>query len=120
MLDVRCFPTSGLQFNAHAQRLKPFLEIPEMLFRQNFRRRHQRDVESAFQRHQRAAGRHHGFAGTDIALQQPPHRMRAGPCPCANFAQHFGLRGGELETQLGKERFDQAVVAAARQPRALA
>ena len=69
-----------------------------MLFGQYLRRGHQRDVEAAFQRHQRRAGGHGGFARPDIALQQPPHRMRAGRAEASgrrlaahvlpDFAQH--------------------------------
>jgi len=87
-----------------------------MLFRKDFCRGHERDVEAAFQRHQRRAGGHGGFARTDIALQQPPHRMRAAHV-LADFAQHLRLRTGKLETEPGKKRFDEAVVAAARQRR---
>ena len=85
-----------------------------MLFRQNLRRRHQRHVETAFQRHQRRARGHHGFAGPDIALQQPPHRMRAAHVR-ADFAEHVRLRAGELEAEPRQKRFHQTVVAAARQ-----
>ena len=99
MLDVKCFPVSSLDFYFHAQRLEPLLKIPEMLFRQDFRRRHQRGIEAALQGHQCRAGRHHGFAGTDVALQQPPHRVRAAHVR-ADFAEHLRLRAGQPEAKL--------------------
>ena len=114
MLNVECFPVPGLQFHFHAQRLKPPFEVAIMLFRQNFRRRHQRGVEPAFQGHQRRGGRHHGFAGADVALQQPPHRVRTAHVS-ADFAKHLRLRAGELEAELRQKRFHQTVIAAAGQ-----
>jgi hypothetical protein len=83
-----------------------------VLFGENLRRRHERDVEAAFQRHQRGAGRDRRFARADIALQQTAHRMRAAHVR-ADFAQDAGLRSGEFETELREERFDEVVVAGA-------
>ena len=85
-----------------------------MLFRQNFRRRHQRDVEAAFDRHQRAARRDRRFAGADIALQQPPHRMRAAHVR-TDFFEHTRLCCRELEAELREKWFHQTIVATARQ-----
>ena len=113
-LDVGCFLASRLQFHLHPQRLEPFFKIMEMLFRQDFRRGHQRHIEAAFQRHQRRTGGHGGFARPHVALQQPPHRMRAAHVR-PDFAKHFRLRAGQLETELDEKWFYQAVVAAAGQ-----
>ena len=62
MFDVRCFPIPGAQFHPNAQRPEPVAERLEMLFGENFGGRHERDVEPAFQRHQRRAGGYGCFA----------------------------------------------------------
>ena len=85
-----------------------------MLFRQHFGRRHEGDIVAAFQRHQRAAGRHDGLAGAHIALQQPAHRVCAGKA-LAQFAQDPRLRLGQLEPEPGQKGFDEMIVPAARQ-----
>ena len=85
-----------------------------MLFRQDFGGRHERDVVAALQRHQRAARRNDRFAGAHVALQQPPHWVRARHVP-AQLAQDFSLRSGQLEAEPGKKGLDQVVVPAARQ-----
>ena len=113
-LDLTRLPAARLQFHGDAQRLQPAGEVPEVLFRQNFGRRHERDVVAAFQRHQRAARRHDRLAGADVALQQPPHRVRAGQV-LAQLAQDFGLRLGQLEAEPGEKGLDEMIVAAARQ-----
>ena len=46
-----------------------------MLLRQNFRGRHERDVKTALEGHQRSATGHERFARTDITLQEPAHRV---------------------------------------------
>ena len=103
-----------LQFHFDSQWLKPFGKISEVLFRQNFCWRHQRDVEAAFNRHQRAARRDRRFSRANIALQQSPHRVRAAHVR-ANFFQDIRLRRRELETELCEERFHQTIVTTARQ-----
>jgi hypothetical protein len=91
-----------------------FWKIPKMLFRQNFRRRHQRDVEplsSAIKARTRGHGR---FARTDIALQKPPHRMRA--AHVARISRRtFVCAAVNLKPSRAKKRFHQTIVAAARQ-----
>ena len=110
----RRLPAARPQFHGDAQRLQPVGEVPEVLFRQNFGRGHERDVVAAFQRHQRAARRHDRLAGADVALQQPPHRVRAGQV-LAQLAQDFGLRLSQLKAEPGQKGLDEMVVAAARQ-----
>ena len=80
----------------HAQRLKP-LKVPEMLFRQKFRRRHERHIETALQRHQSRARGHDGFARPNVPLQQPPHRVRA--VRSAGFRAARGLRRVSLKSE---------------------
>ena len=62
LFAVRCFPTPCVQFHPNAQRSEPVAERLEMLCGQNFGGRHERDVEPAFQRHQRRAGGYGCFA----------------------------------------------------------
>ena len=114
MFDVRCSPAAGPQFHADSQRPEPTVERLKMLFRQNFRRRHQRDMVTAFQSHQRGAGGHGGLARANIALQQTAHRRLAAQV-ATDFAQHFGLGAGEGEAEPPEKRFDDMIVAAARQ-----
>ena len=114
LLDFRRLPAARLQFHGDAQRRQPVREVPEVLFRQDFGRGHERDVVAAFQRHQRAARRHDRLAGADVALQQPPHRVRAGQV-LAQLAQDFGLRLGQLEAEPGEKGLDEMIVPAARQ-----
>ena len=47
-----------------------------MLAREDFGRRHQRGLPAALDHGSRREQRHHGLAGTDIALQQPHHPFR--------------------------------------------
>ena len=108
------FRCPGPQFHRDSQRLKPPAEVAPMLFGQDFCRRHQRHVATAFQRHQRRAGRHDGFAGADVALEQAAHGRRPGQV-AADFAQHPRLGLSQVEFQRGQERLHQPVVAGAGQ-----
>ena len=50
----------------------------EMLTGENFGRRHEGSLPPGFDHRRRRDQRHHGFAGADVALQQPQHALRAG------------------------------------------
>ena len=108
------FLAAGLEGQINAERRKPLVKIPVVLLRENFRGRHESDIETAFQCHQRAARRHRRFAGSDIPLQEPAHRMFAAEVR-PDFAQHTGLRAGQFEAERRQKRFHQAVVTAAGQ-----
>src|SRR5437867_2760370 len=106
------FPAARLQLDGHAERLKPACKVGIMLFSQNLRGRHERDVVAAFQGHQRAARSHGGLARAHVALQQAAH----GKAPAQvrpQFTQDASLRRRELEAELAKEWADEAVVAGA-------
>ncbi len=49
----------------------------EMLAREDFGRRHEGGLPPGFDHGRRRDQRDHGFAGADIALQQPQHALRA-------------------------------------------
>ena len=77
---------AGLEHDSDAERGEPVGEVAVVLFGQDLGRRHERDVVAAFQRHQRAAGRHGGFARADVALEQAAHRERGRRGPGATRA----------------------------------
>jgi len=107
------FAAAGSEFHRHAQRRQPAGEIREVLLRQDLGGGHERDAIAAFQRHQAAAGRDDGFAGADVALEQPPHGVGAGHI-AAQLAQDAGLRAGQREAQPRQKGFDEPVIAGAR------
>ena len=50
----------------------------EVLAGENLGRRHERRLPAGLDHGRRRDQRHHGFAGADIALQQPQHALRTG------------------------------------------
>src|SRR5215831_20641847 len=70
------FSAPRSQFDCDAKRLQPPRKVQEMLLRQNFRRGHKGDIVIVLQGHQRGTGSYDRLAGTYIALEQPPHRVR--------------------------------------------
>ena len=62
--------------HAHAFEQRP--HPGRMLFGQDFRGGHQRCLMTALHRHHHRVDRDHGLARTDVALQQPVHRVRCG------------------------------------------
>ena len=62
--------------HADTERIEPVVEIAEVLFRQQLGRRHDGHLTAAGDGLYGGSGRHHGFAGTDVALHQPHHGMR--------------------------------------------
>ncbi len=81
------------------QRHKPLAERAQMLFCQQFGRRHQCHLLATGQRHRSGSGGHHGLAGADIALQQAQHR-RCLRQVSADFRAHPLLRCGRCKRQL--------------------
>ena len=84
----------------HAQRREPLVQFIKQLLGQNLRRRHHRRLQTRADALGTGQTRHHGFARTNIALQQSMHRqvllhIIAYARPCAL------LRPRERETQLG-------------------
>jgi hypothetical protein len=69
-------------------------------------------LSSAIKRATRGHGR---FAGAHVALQQAAASDARRPCRGAISRKNFRLRGGQFETEPRQKRFDQAIVAAARQ-----
>ena len=85
-------------------------EIVQMLFGQQFGRRHQRNLVARLHRRQRRQRRDHGLAAADVALHQPQHR----PWPCQvalDFTADPLLRGGQAERQPGKQWLAQGAAA---------
>ena len=111
---AHCFPGAGVQVHGDAQRLKPFAENTIMLLGQNLRRREHDHAETALDGSQRGAGGDGGFAGADVALQQPAHRVRAGHV-AGDLVPRALLRTGKLKAQAGQKRLHQPVIAGAFQ-----
>ena|SRR5438093_12259865 len=90
-LAAYSFSAAGSNFDCDAKRWQPARKVQEMLFRQNFRWGHEGNIVIALQNHQCGAGGHHGFAGTNIALEQPAHWVLAAEI-LADLSQHARLR----------------------------
>jgi hypothetical protein len=63
-----CLSAARLHFHIHTKWFEPTGEIPEVLFSQDFRWRHECDVEATLQGHQGGASSDCGFAGADVTL----------------------------------------------------
>src|SRR5882724_2331351 len=78
-----------------------------MLLRQDFSRRHERDLISIFNRDDGSLKRDNRLAGADIALEQPAHRkgrLHVG----GDFLEHALLRAGRMKWQYLLYRFADA------------
>lgn len=69
------FNPPGQQLGADADFFTKRLHGFQMLFGQNFGRRHNRGLCAAFNRIQHGHQRHDGFAAADVALQKPEHAV---------------------------------------------
>ena len=87
-----------------------------VLLGENLGRHHERDAESALDRHQRTARGDDGLSRTDVTLHEPAHRKRAAHV-ATQFTENFCLRLGQLEAELAQEGFDESIVARARETR---
>jgi hypothetical protein len=65
---------------------------------QQLGRRRQRDLLAALHRQHRRQRSHNGFAGADIALHQPQHRVRTRKIT-TDLVEHPLLRAGKTERQ---------------------
>ena len=92
------FLRSGEQHDAIAGGFENAARRKIMLCRQNFRRRHQRDLVAVLDGDDRCLERDDGFAGADIALQQAAHGRCLGHVG-GNFFQHAFLRRGGMKRQ---------------------
>ncbi len=63
------FLAAGKPCGLHTQRLQPADQFGEVLLGQDFSRRHQGTLPARVDTKRRRQRCHHGFAGTDIALQ---------------------------------------------------
>ncbi len=64
---------SGQEFDSSARVFRPDPQIPVVLFRQDFRRRHHRGLITVLTGDDHRRHGHHRFPGTDISLQQAIH-----------------------------------------------
>ena len=88
--------------------------VAEMLFGENLRRRHERDLKSVLHRDNRREQGDDRLAGTDVALQQPLHRPRllhVGD----DFGERLALSFGQLERKHCPRRLPHPVVNRAHQ-----
>ena len=77
-----------------------------MLLGQDFSRRHQRTLPASVDAQCRRQCCHHGFAGADIALQQPVHRYRPAQV-MGNLGLHPALRPGQGKRQSRQQALGQ-------------
>ena len=80
-----------------------------MLLGQNFGRCHERDLQVVLHRHDGREERHDRLPGSDVALQQPVHRLRALHV-LDDVLQRLSLTAGQLERQHAPRRLANAVV----------
>ncbi len=88
--------------DGYAHRLQIEAQRPGMLRSQDFRGRHHRGLNPALQCIKDGTGRHHGFSGAHIALQQPVHGPGLRHIG-ADFPDRLLLPLGQLERQLRPE-----------------
>ncbi len=86
------------QGDGHAELGADRLEGEEVLLRKGLGRRHQRTPPLRFDRTQERVERDDGFAGADVALQEPFHRPFTGQVP-VDLRDRTLLIRGELEGQ---------------------
>ena len=110
---------AGQQRHRHARRAAKPLETPQMLAREQFRRRHQRGLSARFHRAQHGHQRHQRLARAHIALQQPEHSP--GGREIRIYLGH-GLKLGRRWRMAkgGQGRAAQAFIAHQRAPRPFA
>ena len=93
------FERAGQQHDAVSGSFENLARGKIMLLRQNFGRRHERDLVAVFNRDDRRLEGHDRFARSHVALQQTPHgagRLHVG----GDFFQHPLLRGRSDETAI--------------------
>ncbi len=71
-----CGRRPGEDRDAKARRLEQAPDVDEVLLGENLGRRHEGDLETVLHRDDRRHQRHDRLAGSDVALQQPVHRLR--------------------------------------------
>jgi hypothetical protein len=92
----------GQQPDGNVKRLEPPVQRAQMLFREQFGRRHQRGLKSGADRPRGGERRDDGLAAADIALQQPAHGMESGEIR-GNCGDGSALRTGQPERQRRSE-----------------
>ncbi|MNB92028.1 hypothetical protein D3C75_391200 [compost metagenome] len=98
---VLALELAGQPRDFNAQRLEPALEGDEVLLGENLGGRHQRNLITGLQRLQRGKGGDHGFAGADIALDQPQHRFVLAEV-IGDFVANPLLGTGRAEAEVGQ------------------
>ena len=95
---------AGEQGHAEPGGLEEPPDIDVVLLGENLGRRHERYLEAVLHGDERRHQRDDGLAGTDVALQQPVHRMRALHV-ADDLADDLLLVAGQLERQHAARRF---------------
>ena len=93
----------GEQQGLEPERREPAREVLRVLFCEQFRRRHQRDLETGLDG---VRGRERGddrLAGADVALHEAHHRVRHGEVR-THFPEDALLRAGQREAGAGEQR----------------
>ena len=88
-----------------AERLEPGAEISPVLLGENFRRRHDRNLDAAGNRLEAGDRGNDGLARADIPLDESHHWMRVAEI-AQDFVDHARLRSRERERQVANERID--------------
>ena len=96
---LRLFHLAGQQADLDAKRRQPSVQGTRVLLDQQFGRRHQHRLQAAERSTEHRGGGDHGLAGTDIALDQPQHRLAQ--CKIVrDVGNHAPLCAGHRERQL--------------------
>ncbi len=77
-----------------------------VLLGEHLGRDHEGPLEAALDGEEQRRQGDDGLACTDVALEQPVHRLGRGEVT-ADLADHAGLRRGEFEGERGKEAVDE-------------
>ena len=99
----------GQQRDAKPRRLQQPRQRHEVLLRQNFGRRHERHLLAILHRHQRGEQGDDRLARSDVALQEPVHRLR--PLQVFdNLLEGLSLPRRQAERQHAPDRFADPIV----------
>ena len=94
---------------AGARPLHPTRQALRVLFRQDFRGRHQSALDAVSCRQQEGEPRHNGLSASDVALEEPRHRSSRREVG-GDLADRPFLRAGQLEGKRGPRARPEGVV----------
>ena len=101
-------PRADQKVHINRQIFEQVFDIEVVLRGENFRRRHERDLETVVERDKRSLDSHDGFSRAHIALEETVHRLGHAHI-VHDFLQHTLLRRGGMKRQDALDRFARAV-----------